>query len=595
MSTLYAQEGYILKNIIYQGNETFSSSELSEQVSMYTVNWFSGNIMGNDPYIFSEDLLISDINKLKYYYQAAGFLDVKISHEFAEIDKADRELSLIIHVNEGKPVVIDSVSFSFPVNQNLADGYSDSLLTTILENLHLKNGERFTDMLLKSDEQIILRNYLNSGFPYVKTKSKLILSDDLKTVSIQWLIEPGPMSYFGEIKIVGDKEVPESIIYKNLAFNKGDKYSQILIDTSYSDIYSLGLFQVVSIKTILTDDQNPEIPVILSVKKAPQITSRFGVGYGSEEKFRAFTETTKLSFLGGARRLNLFLRTSALEPYRIDLRFIQPSFLMRSLQLVINPFTRKQDEPGFRVRRIGIRNTVLYPFPFNLNTSFTYTYENVDQDTVDFGKDDLIFYDDYRGLYNKSMINLGLTRDTSFPLMDPVTGSLTSINFQYNGLIFPIEYPFFKTVLDARRYIGIAASVLALRLKIGGINPLKDDNFIPVEERFYSGGGFSIRGWGRHELGPKDDRGRPVGGSSLLELSTEFRYPILGIVSGVAFIDCGNVWLSEFTYPLNELRYSAGLGIRVNTPIGPVRLDVATPVFDEDKKTQFHFSIGHAF
>ena len=61
----------------------FPQAELSEQVSMYTVSWFSENIMGDDPYIYSEDLLISDINKLKYYYQAAGFLDVKISHEFA--------------------------------------------------------------------------------------------------------------------------------------------------------------------------------------------------------------------------------------------------------------------------------------------------------------------------------------------------------------------------------------------------------------------------------------------------------------------------------------------------------------------------------
>jgi outer membrane protein insertion porin family len=345
----------------------------------------------------------------------------------------------------------------------------------------------------------------------------------------------------------------------------------------------------------LTENQSPEIPVILTVKKAPQITSRFGVGYGSEERFRAFIEARKLSFLGGARRLNLFLRTSALEPYRVDLRFIQPSFLMRSLQLIINPFTRKQDEPGFKVTRLGIRNTVLYPFPYNLNTSLTYTYEKVNQDSVDVSDDDLLFYDDYRGLYNKSMINLGLTRDTSFPLINPVAGSLTSINFQYNGLVIPIEYPFYKTVIDLRKYIGIDASVLALRMKIGGINALTEDDFIPVEERFYSGGSYSVRGWSRHELGPKDNQGRPVGGSSLIEISTEIRYPVIGIVSGVAFIDCGNVWLGEYTYHLDELRYSAGVGIRINTPIGPVRLDAATPVFDEETRTQFHFSIGHAF
>ena len=60
-------------------------------------------------------------------------------------------------------------------------------------------------------------------------------------------------------------------------------------------------------------------------------------------------------------------------------------------------------------------------------------------------------------------------------------------------------------------------------------------------------------------------------------------------------MDCGNVWIESYTWKLNEVRYSLGIGLRVNTPIGPVRFDIARPVFDEDKKVQFHFSVGHAF
>ncbi len=591
----YAQEGYILKNITYRGNETFSTTDLDKQVSMYTVSAFSRHIMGNDPYIFSEDLLISDLNKLKYYYQTEGFLAVKISHEFAEINKKDREVSIIIDIREGEPVLIDSVAFNLSTYENSADSSHGSILRPLSLNLVLKKDERFTEARLDSDEKKILQKYLNSGYPYVKVRSDLVLSEDFQKVSIEWYIEPGPMCYFGDILIENDNEFSESLINDNLAFRKGDAYSQVLIDTSYNDIYSLGLFQVVSFKTILTENQNPEIPVILKIKNAPQITSRFGFGYGSEERFRAFIEATKLSFLGGARRLNLFLRTSALEPYRVDLRFIQPSFLMRSLQLIVNPFTRKQNEPGFKVSRLGIRNTLLYPFPHNLLTSLTYTYEKVNQDSVSISDDSQYFNDDYRGLYNKSMINLGITRDTSFPVITPLEGSLVSANLQYNGLFLPIEYPFMKTVLDARKYIGIKASVLALRLKIGGINALSGDDFIPVEERFYSGGSYSVRGWARQELGPKDDQGNPLGGNSLIELSSEIRYPIFGIVSGVVFIDCGNVWTGEFTYSLDELRYSSGIGLRINTPIGPVRFDAARPVFDVESKIQYHFSIGHAF
>jgi outer membrane protein insertion porin family len=96
-------------------------------------------------------------------------------------------------------------------------------------------------------------------------------------------------------------------------------------------------------------------------------------------------------------------------------------------------------------------------------------------------------------------------------------------------------------------------------------------------------------------LGPIDPFGNPIGGRSLLEFSSEVRYPVYDIVSGVAFMDCGNVWLESYTWKLNEIRYSLGLGIRIRTPIGPVRLDAARPIFDDETKIQIHFSVGHAF
>jgi outer membrane protein insertion porin family len=132
-------------------------------------------------------------------------------------------------------------------------------------------------------------------------------------------------------------------------------------------------------------------------------------------------------------------------------------------------------------------------------------------------------------------------------------------------------------------------------VKIGGIVPIRNNQFIPVEERFYAGGSYSVRGWARQRLGPIDPFGNPVGGQSLFEFSTEFRYPIYDLIRGVAFMDCGNVWLESYTWKLNKLRYSLGVGIRITTPIGPARLDVARPIFDEEKKVQFHFSVGHAF
>ncbi len=104
-----------------------------------------------------------------------------------------------------------------------------------------------------------------------------------------------------------------------------------------------------------------------------------------------------------------------------------------------------------------------------------------------------------------------------------------------------------------------------------------------------------MRGWSRAELGPHNAEDVPIGGNSLLEASIELRHPIGGLLSGVIFSDFGNVWTGSFNYELGDLRYALGFGLRVGTPIGPIRLDFARPIYDEDTAWQFYLSVGHAF
>jgi outer membrane protein insertion porin family len=96
-------------------------------------------------------------------------------------------------------------------------------------------------------------------------------------------------------------------------------------------------------------------------------------------------------------------------------------------------------------------------------------------------------------------------------------------------------------------------------------------------------------------LGPKNEYGDPGGGRSLLEGSAEFRISISKIVVFSLFADAGNVWAGSFNYHLNDLHYAAGTGIKVKTPIGPVGLDFARPIFDSETQWQIHLNIGHSF
>jgi outer membrane protein insertion porin family len=594
-SLLYGQEGYELDNVYFNGNESFSDDDLMNTMSLYTLSWFETTILRKDKFVFSEEYLEADIKKLVFFYQQHGFLQVDISYQYFDLDHDNRSLDLEIIISENEEVSVGKITYLIEDDKHQKIKKADSLLNKLRVKLQLQNGQRFQDSFLETDKDLIINIFLNSGYAYVEVESDIILSKDEKSVEVLWNIKPGPVCYFGQIQIFSEKVESESLVLERIEFKTGDLYKKELLDTTQQSIYSLGLFQVVSVTVFLDNQKTSILPVKITVKEAPTITTRFGVGYGTEAKFRLFAEIVKISFLGGARRLQLLLSHSSIEPYNIDFRFIQPSFLTRSLVLVLNPFIRKQDEPGFKVERKGAKSTFLYSFINKITSSFTYTYEDVIQDTVFLESDIQIFDERYTGLYDKSMINLGLNWDTSYPMFTPHRGFLSSINFQYNGVITPVEFPFHKALVDVRTYHEISAIILALRLKIGGILPIRGNEFIPVEERFYSGGSYSVRGWARQELGPKDPTGSPTGGKSLLEFSSELRYPIYDIVKGVAFMDCGNVWIESYTWKFNEIRYSLGIGLRVNTPIGPVRFDMARPVFDEDKKVQFHFSVGHAF
>ena len=137
--------------------------------------------------------------------------------------------------------------------------------------------------------------------------------------------------------------------------------------------------------------------------------------------------------------------------------------------------------------------------------------------------------------------------------------------------------------------------VLAGRLKAGAVLGAGVAG-LPVDTRFYSGGGGSVRGYSYQGIGPRADDGTPLGGTSLVEASIEARYAWRPKIGFVAFLDAGNVSTDQFS-DFGEARYGAGIGVRYTTPAGPIRLDVAAPLnpTDYDDPVQIYISIGQAF
>ena len=140
--------------------------------------------------------------------------------------------------------------------------------------------------------------------------------------------------------------------------------------------------------------------------------------------------------------------------------------------------------------------------------------------------------------------------------------------------------------------------VLAGRVKFGVIPPIQDTDQIPIYRRFFSGGPTSMRAYRMYYLGPRDLAGNPLGGEAVFLSNLEFRFPIYQDFRGVTFFDAGNVFYKVRDTSLGQIKYGAGFGLRYQTPIGPIGLELAwplNPINPTTDKMQIIFNIGQAF
>lgn len=585
---LYGQENYSVRSITFLGNDSLSSEMILEQIQHYPTSWFKDVILFEDPFLFSKDIFEKDIDRIIRLYQREGFIDAAIKKVDFIQDDENKKVELKISINEGTPVNVDSIKFIGSIENK-------KLIPDIAKELNLSKGKRFRDKLISNDKNLILNKFVNNGYPYVDANYLLSLDTIKSEVTINWQIKPGELSRFGDILFNGNTRTEADLLEEKLTFSTGDIYSVKELDSTQRNIYDLGLFYIVSLNAELNNPDSNLIPVKVNIEEAPQFNTKLGIGYGRDEKFRSSLNQDWLSFLGGARQLNFKAKYSSLEPYNLRLSLLQPDFIWERTTLTATGFLQKQKEPSFTIDRLGIQLGLYRPFLSKISGSVKYTFENNNLDLMSISKIAKENFD-FRKLYNKSSIEIGFERITSTPIFNPYYGSSVSIALHYSGLGLGSKYHFFRPTFDFRKYKDLTNwLIFAFKIKMGSIFSYDNDGIIPFEERFYSGGSSSIRGWGRFELGPSDILNKPIGGKSLLELNAEFRYPIYSIVSGVVFLDFGNVWKNELTYKFDDLRYSSGWGLRVDTPIGPIRLDLAIPVFEGAARLQYFISVGHAF
>ncbi|MFC1887363.1 outer membrane protein assembly factor [Candidatus Cloacimonadota bacterium] len=586
---LSAQEDFRIGKIRFEGNNTISDSRLLKNMSLKPKSFVQKILFWTKGPEYIDVYLDSDIQQIIADHQKEGFLNTKVTVK-KNINESGKKVDLIFMISENDPVLIGDVNLILTSSIGSVNDSTRSLLTADSTKWSIKPNVRFRDVNIFNMKKIFSNLLLNNGFPSPEISHDITLDTSGKYADVTYQIDPGKLCRFGEIKITGNDRTPSKVIMKQVSFN-GDQFSQTQLQETQRRVQQLGVFQFVTMKSLLDQIESDRLPVEILVKELPEWSFKFGVGYGLEDRFRASIDLLKLNFLGGARRANLNLKHSFLEPYNISLKITQPAFLGPYGSLTFKPFLKEENETSYNLESFGTSLTYQNLITPYLNGFISYRFERSFIDLIDEDEGDL--YNEY---YNKSAISQGLSFDNSYPAFYPDKGFAASYIATLSGLKLNSQYHYLQGLVDIRKFNQIYTDlVLAGKMKIGSMKPIWRDEITPVEERFYAGGSSSIRGWGRSDIGPKNENGNPEGGNSYLEFSLEARQRVYGLLYLVLFFDAGNVWTDYNAYDLNDLKYSPGIGLRFKTPIGPIRLDAAQPIWDKSKRIQLHLSIGQAF
>lgn len=589
-----AQEGYKVQRVKFKGNSLADELTIRDIVNISGTNIYKRWILRKERSVYYSEIIAENELAIQRYFQKQGYLNCTIDSTVIISNKKREKVKVFFYLNIGPYYTFGESSIVVNGDQKVTDYFKGQALKTKMFELLTKKGNRFIDESVFSDEKSLAHWFSDNGYPYSEVSKDISLNTDSLTAKIDWTVQTGPKSVFGKTTIVGNEKIITRKIAKHITIKEGKTYNIIDTEDTQRRIVDLGAFNVVTITPVLSKNQSDTIPVKINVREAPRFTTRFGVGYGKEEHFRAFVKFTKIGFLGGARRAELFAKHSYLEPYNFSLRFTQPGFIYPLTSLVLNPYLAKNNEIGYELTKVGGSLTLQKSITRNLIASIGLHYEGVQLDTTSVA--DIPQSTDLSSDYTKSGFNFTTIYDNTLPKFDPNNGYIFSVNSKLNGLVLEQEYPFFKISAEIKKFAVIYRKwVLATKVMAGSIMLLEGGTSVPVEERFFAGGVGSIRGWGRQELGPKDENGVPIGGNSIFEGSLELRVPIVDPVRGVVFFEGGNVWEESFRLQFANLSYAAGVGIRVASPIGPIGFDVARPIFNSESSWQFMINIGPTF
>jgi outer membrane protein assembly complex protein YaeT len=607
---------YDLDNIRIEGTDLISFSDVSDNLQSKKAAFFGGvPVIKNLPLIgglargiTSDDRIRRDRETIRSRMADLGYRSARVTHRIDNKPQSE-DLELVFVVEPGARSTVADIVFK---------GNSIFSSEELRKNLAIKRDDPFSPSQARDSNQRVKRLYSEQG--YLETSVQYRIVDlDTDRVGLVYEVTEGSRALIADLIVQGQTKTLEASIRRFFDFKPGDVLTPDKIRRTQRALFATGAFSEVNVRTEPVDPAEPENRhVTVQVTEAKPLLMVYGLGFSTDEGPRGLLQLTNSNLFGRVNAASIRMRASFREQL-VQLQYTDPrvfgsdwaatvstfydrnsnlqTFLQRRL---VTGGTAPNNGPGFGIKRFVAFLQAERKFSDVTSIRLRYSIET----TKLFNVQNIPVAEIVRNAQaiRLGQISAGFTHDTRDSALNPTKGQLISFehslaarpfggNEAFNKLFtnyqhyyqLPRTTPVLKdSVLAFAGRLGLAAPYAIRGSGAGGV--ITDaDNLLPISARFFSGGATTLRGFQFEQAGPqailepRNDQELPtlvpLGGDALVVMNYELRYPLTKQLRLVPFYDLGNVFRKVSDVKFTNFTHTIGLGLRFNTPIGPIGVD----------------------
>jgi outer membrane protein insertion porin family len=530
-----------------------------------------------------DETLERDATSLRRALHELGFAEARVE---VEVPETGGDVPVLFRAIPGTRTVVEDARVEAPSELGVD---APTLLT--------QAGNVYRVREIARDKAALLAAWQEAGYLHAEVAPRLEWSDDKRHVRVAFQIEPGALARVGEIVVAGLRQTRAEVVRRELGMRSGDAFSPAKLLEAQRRLQGLGIFERVSARELL-GGSGESAPLVIEVEEAARASVAYGLGYAERDLLRGSVEVTLRNLMGMDRSLSSFARVS-FRGSRLVATYREPRLLGKKQELFVTAFREEQDRDAFDFVRAGGQLQSARSLSQRLTLIGRLTYQHTDVFNVTVPLDEI---DRQFRSSTFSGPSSSLVFDSRDDPLDPRRGRFVSADLGLSHGVLGGD-SFLKTFVQAASYTAAGPrAVLALQGRLGLARTFRAaPSRLPLPDRFFAGGDYSLRGFKTDFAGPlepgTDGELQPTGGNALLLGGIELRVTAARRFEVAAFGDVGNVFPLASQLDLGELRYSAGIGVRYKSSIGPIRVDYGYKLNRRagEGPHQLHVTVGHAF